>query len=330
MEAIADLNLVGGEDSVRCSSHQAALALHNEAMLVAADYKRCEARLFSVIGQLDEKKVYFDFHIASLFEYCVEMLGLSRHTAYNFIDVVRKSREVPALGEAVLSGRTTVSKARKVCSVITPENAKEWIDLTVHCSTRVVEKAVAQANPRAAIYETMEYVSGDTLEFKLAVSEEWSELLVEVKDLLSQKECRAVSSEEALFAVMQEFKRRRDPVEKAKRVEARRQRRSNLVSPARTAGEGSEVSTDDSSSDGRLALSRSRYVPSRVVHAVNLRDGGKCTFVDRRGKRCSSKRWIQRHHKEHFTYGGEHTAENLQTLCWAHHCMEHRQQQLVT
>ncbi|RYZ69934.1 MAG: HNH endonuclease, partial [Proteobacteria bacterium] len=41
-------------------------------------------------------------------------------------------------------------------------------------------------------------------------------------------------------------------------------------------------------------------------------------------KRCNSGRWVQKHHVHHFADGGSHDAENLETLCWAHHVMKHR------
>ncbi|RYZ80430.1 MAG: HNH endonuclease [Proteobacteria bacterium] len=34
---------------------------------------------------------------------------------------------------------------------------------------------------------------------------------------------------------------------------------------------------------------------------------------------------MQTHHVTHFADGGAHTLENLETLCWAHHSIKHRQ-----
>jgi hypothetical protein len=92
-----------------------AVRLHNEAMNLAQKYRLCEAELLEALTRVEREKIYLTFEITSLHEYCVEMLGLSRHTANNFIDVMRASLEVPALAEAIYSGRTTISKARKIC-----------------------------------------------------------------------------------------------------------------------------------------------------------------------------------------------------------------------
>ncbi|RYZ68455.1 MAG: HNH endonuclease [Proteobacteria bacterium] len=285
---------------------------HERAMRAASNYKKSQTELLDVIFDVEDQQIYLQMQIKSLYQYCVEMLGLSEATAYSLIAVMRKSREVPALKESVVSGRVTLSKARKICSVITVKNQKEWLDLARVCSARIVERAVAMASPRSAVPESMKYVAEDTLEFKLAVSGEWSQLLADVKDLMSQAKRRAVSSEEALFKLLQNYKIKNDPVEKAKRALTRK-----ADSPLLQA-------TDCSREQLEPETKRTRHIPARTLHLVNLRDQGRCSFVDRHGKRCGEKRWIDKHHVQPFSEGGDHSVENLQTLCWAHHRMMHR------
>jgi hypothetical protein len=282
-----------------------AMKLHAEAVASAKDYFGREANLLEVITKVEEARVYFEFELTSLEQYCVEMLNLTAATARNFIVVMKKSVEVPALAEAIYSGKTTVSKARKICSVITQENAKDWIDLVIHCSCRVVEKCVAQTNPRSAVPESLKYVSSDVLELRLAVSEEWARLLAETKDRLSQKEQRAVSTEEALFILMREAHEKNDPVRKAKRAKARAEK------------------TPPASTEPSEAAKRSRYRPAHVRHEIILRDQGRCVHVNPNGKRCENTRWTDHHHIIEFANGGEHTVENLETLCWGHHRIRH-------
>ena len=318
-------------------------AIHDRAMTAASNLKRSEIEMLDALIDVESRQVYYQMEIKDLFQYCTEMLGLSRHASYNFITVMNKSKEVPVLLEAIRDGSTTVSKARKICSVITEKNSKEWIGLTRECSSRIVERAVAMANPRAAVAESMRYVSADVLELKFAVSEEWSELLNDVKDLMSQKERRAISTEESLFLLMSEFKQKHDPVLKAERAEAKNTVRANKSLDAKPASLNSlkRLSRKDGDESGASAIGampspdkgdesvctpaeRGRYIPAAVRHKLALRDSGKCSFVDRHGKRCGSGRWVQKHHVHHFSQGGSHDAENLETLCWAHHVMKHR------
>ncbi|MES2854673.1 MAG: hypothetical protein V4692_02365, partial [Bdellovibrionota bacterium] len=187
------------QQHVEHQDQKSSLEIHNAAMLIAKNLKQSYLQLFEILLIVEARKLYYEFEVPSLHTYCVELLELSTHVAKDFITVVRASAKVPALAAAIRSQKLTVSKARKICPVITDANFKEWIDLATHCSARVVEKAVALEKPKESVIERMNYISGDTLEFKLAVSEEWAELLASTKDLLSQKLQRAVSSEEALF-----------------------------------------------------------------------------------------------------------------------------------
>ena len=305
--------------AVQIVKKRSSVEIHNEAVGVAKDIKSDYLRMFNVLMEVESQQIYYDFEVTSLQAYCVELLELSRHVANDFINVVRKSLEIPQLADAVRSRRVTISKARKVCSVIDGANFKEWIDLVIHCSAREVERTVAAANPKAAIQESMTFISGDALELRVGVSEEWSELLTRTKDIMSQKHRRSVSTEEALFVLMSDFVRKSDPVEKAKRAVTRAQKKS------KTTDEKTETGSEGES------LSITRYRPATVEHQVDLRDGSQCVFVDEKGRRCKERRWLEKHHIIEFGSGGRHEVSNLETLCSGHHKIVHlkRERQLV-
>ncbi|MEK7356111.1 MAG: HNH endonuclease signature motif containing protein [Bdellovibrionota bacterium] len=294
--------------AIRIAGKRTSIEIHRDAVGIAKDFKNEYLRLFEILMEAEAQQIYYDFDVTSLHSYCVDLLELSRDVAKDFINVVRKSLEIPQLAAAVRSRRVTISKARKICSIINESNFKEWIDLVVHCSSREVERTVAAANPKAAVQESMKYVSSDALDFRLGVSEEWSELLTRTKDLMSQKQRRAVSSEEALFVLMSEFVRKNDPVEKAKRAVARAEKE--------TKGSKELESTNDSA---RV----SRHRPATVEHQVDLRDGARCVWTDEIGNRCKERRWLQKHHIIEFAAGGRHEVENLETLCSGHHKIVH-------
>ncbi|MEK7356975.1 MAG: hypothetical protein AAB250_11030, partial [Bdellovibrionota bacterium] len=237
------------------------LEIHQEAASICRDIKAHYLRLFEVLLLVESRQIYYQFDVTSLHLYCVELLDLSKHTANDFCTVVRKSLEVPELATAIRSKKLTVSKARKICPVIDESNHQEWLDLAESCSCRIVEKAVAMAKPRTAVAESIKYVSGDVLELKMAVSEEWTELLTRTKDLMSQKKKRAVSSEEALFMLMSDHCRKNDPVKKAERAMNR---------AAKSQMPAAEVPDK----------ARSRYRPATVEHIVDLRDQNRCTHVN--------------------------------------------------
>jgi hypothetical protein len=74
---------------------------------------------------------------------------------------------------------------------------------------------------------------------------------------------------------------------------------------------------------GRTVVTRSRHVPAHVKRAVWLRDGGRCAFVARSGRRCRERAFLEFHHVEPYAIGGETSAANLSLRCRAHNVHEH-------
>jgi hypothetical protein len=62
----------------------------------------------------------------------------------------------------------------------------------------------------------------------------------------------------------------------------------------------------------------SRHVPASVRRAVYERDGGRCRYLDRQGRRCTAREGLEFHHRHPFGHGGAHSVENLCLMCHAH------------
>ncbi|MGZ3722236.1 MAG: HNH endonuclease, partial [Bdellovibrionales bacterium] len=60
------------------------------------------------------------------------------------------------------------------------------------------------------------------------------------------------------------------------------------------------------------------------IHAVNIRDKGRCMFVDEHGTRCGCDRWTHIHHIIEVRKGGTNHIDNLITLCSFHHDLVHQ------
>ncbi len=286
-------------------------SLHLEAIKATDLHQQSESYLLEVLSVVDDRLFYLECGVSSLYQYCVRLLGLSESVSYALITVIRKSKDVPELKSAIHSGRVTLFKAKKICSVIDQTNFKEWIDLAACETSRVIEKCVAGANPKQLVKESVVYKTGDLLEFKLGVSEEFIEALAQVKDILSQKKSKAVSSEVALLQVMREFIEKTDPVQKAARAKARREKCASQQVPGTVK---------------KLATKRAP-IKKVTLHAVALRDQNQCTFTAIAGSkrlRCDQKRWLDVHHILPIHLGGSDDLGNLTTFCKAHHKMSHR------
>jgi len=61
-----------------------------------------------------------------------------------------------------------------------------------------------------------------------------------------------------------------------------------------------------------------RHIPAAIRRAVTARDGGRCTFVSARGKRCDETSRLEYDHEIPVALGGETTVANLRLRCRAH------------
>jgi hypothetical protein len=93
--------------------------------------------------------------------------------------------------------------------------------------------------------------------------------------------------------------------EKLERLEARRY--AQTKAPRKTMAD-----TD--------TLPSSRKIPAAVRRAVYERDGGRCTFVDAQGKRCTERHRLEFHHAgKAWARGGDHSVRNIRLACFRHH-----------
>ncbi len=210
--------------------NQALQSLHQKALLAAKHFHQSEASLIDILQELDDKKLFIHMGFASLFDYAIKALKLSEANASNFITVARKSKSVPELKAAIKSQAITVSKARKITPVLTPNNSAHWLELAKTLPKEKLEKAVAKVRPQTLTPERAKYVTETRLELKMGVSENLLAKLRRAQDLVSQSTKKPASFEEVLEAALTQYLDRNDPVEKARRNNpAEKTQRSNLT-----------------------------------------------------------------------------------------------------
>jgi len=66
------------------------------------------------------------------------------------------------------------------------------------------------------------------------------------------------------------------------------------------------------------STAHSRHIPAAIRRAVAARDGGRCTFVSARGKRCDETSRLEYDHAIPVAFGGATTVANLRLRCRAH------------
>jgi hypothetical protein len=71
---------------------------------------------------------------------------------------------------------------------------------------------------------------------------------------------------------------------------------------------------------------RSRHIPAAVRRFVERRDGGRCTYRDKHGRRCSKRHDLEFHHIRAFGVGGDHSPEGIALMCATHNQLLAEQQ----
>ena len=308
--------------------------IHQQAIDAAESYRRSESLLIDALMEVDRSRVFEKLGYSSLYQYVIQSLRLSESLAYAAITVARKAREVPELRDGIHDGSISVSKARRVVSVINPSNQEDWISKLKTLPSRKLEKEVARVNPKAATSERAHYVTEKRLALSLGVEEATLLEFRRAQDQVSRSQGRAVSLEETLAELLRFYLSRKDPVRVAERVTAKKGGRLVLSVEGESQAQvqpqvqphgagGSKDVWQPELVPGRVHPKRAP-IPAVVSHAVRLRDQGRCQASLSDGSRCGESRWTDLHHRVPVKKGGPNTPENLVTLCRAHHRAHHR------
>lgn len=278
--------------------------LHERALQCAKEFLRLESELIDILQEIDDQKAFTYFGFTSLFQYAVGSLKLSESRAYELIAIARKSRQVPELKVAISQGTINTGQARRIVSVITPENQAEWINMSSTLSQRDLEKKIVEIKPKEAVKEKMTYIQPTRVQLMCGISEELMKEIERIKDLVSQSSGKPASLEDTLKAMAILYLEKKDPVAKANRVLKKKELFLRRVPGAVHSGRPP--------------------IPAKVRHEVIKRDDGQCTHRDSDGKRCEQKRWIDLHHQHPVSQGGKNSVDNISVLCRLHHKMHHQ------
>ncbi|HEX7128380.1 MAG TPA: HNH endonuclease [Thermodesulfobacteriota bacterium] len=83
-----------------------------------------------------------------------------------------------------------------------------------------------------------------------------------------------------------------------------------------------KIAATDRPRAGTLPRPGSRHIPAAVRRAVWARDGGRCAFVSRTGRRCAERGFLEFHHVRPYAEGGPATVDNIELRCRAHNGYE--------
>ncbi len=162
--------------------------IHKDAVEVSGRYLSSEAKLISVLQEVDQNRTYLAYNESSLFAYATHKLRLSENVASTLIGIARKSVEIPELKEAIEKGEIPVSSARRLVPILTLQNSDEWLTKAKALAQKQLDFELARAFPGRPEPTRVRMKSGELARLEVDIDLETVALLCKLKDLLSQKE----------------------------------------------------------------------------------------------------------------------------------------------
>ncbi len=251
--------------------HKSVQILHEKALSSIRDYLRSESELITILQEMDQCRGYREFGARSLFEYATKVLGLSESVTLNLTSVARKAIEVPALKQMIAEKKMTISNARSIVPILTPENQDRWLKSASQLSKRELEREIAKDFPRQAIQESLKPVSAERYELKLGISAQLQAQLKQSQDLIASKRKKAVNLEETLEVLVHAYLEQEDPMKRAERMESQKQKREARKEGSRTVrlkDEASQALKSPASLDN--PASSNDEIPSKPNGATQL------------------------------------------------------------
>jgi 5-methylcytosine-specific restriction endonuclease McrA len=317
-----------------------AVAVMNDEDLLACTRelarKSCavEAELLLHLAEIETRRLHSERAFPSMIAFCMKELGFSEGAAANRMFVARAARRLPAILEALGSGKVHLAGLRILVPLLTEENHLEVLAQAAGKSKRDIEELAARLAPRppvpdairklprrAALLPLSEAVpatttavhrpearrpvvaplSADTFEFKFTGSRELRDKLRKAQDLLRHRVPRgdlAIVFEKALDALIANVMKERFGV-------GRKPRREQCMD---------------------AVVATSPHIPAAMKREVYARDEGRCAFVAEDGRRCCETGGLEFDHIDGLAQTHVHDVKRIRLTCRAHN--QHAAEQL--
>ena len=285
------------------------------------------------IREVDARKLHLKRGFPSLKRYLIENFGYSGSAADRRIEAAQLMKDVPDIAEKVRDGVLNLSQIGEIHSAIkqkerlgkckiSAEEKSELVEGVTGLTVHEVQQQLSQVlDIPIQRYEKIRMQQDGSAIVEMTLSKLSLEKLNRAKELLAQKLTQqrleinmANVIEYALIQL----------VESLKFVE---EQGSLEVEVSKLGQEVVSKSTQCGTDAGSLRVNKTLTPNTR--NYVLKRDGC-CVFKDpSTGKVCGSKFALQADHVRSRRMGGDHSFENLQTLCARHNRFKYEQEKLI-
>jgi hypothetical protein len=292
------------------------------------------ARVIAWLVEVERRRLWAEEGYASLFAYCVAVLGFSEDEACNRIGAMRAVIDHPVVLDMLEARTLTMTTARLLHPHLKGQaDPGKVLAAAAGKSRRDVEHLIAFLSPQP---------DAPTIIRKLPPPPPHVPALLAPNRAEGQSATPASTPDSrkapAAIAPLSPDRFRLqvtisgDAVEKLELAQ-------DLLSHAVPSGDAAAVleraldvlledllrrkfaATEDPR-EGRATAAGSRHISAAVRRDVYLRDRGRCAFVGRSGHRCQERRFVEFHHRIPFALGGPSTAGNISLRCRSHNQYE--------
>jgi hypothetical protein len=295
------------------------------------------ARLLAHLVEVEERRLHLEAACPSLFQFCVQRLGMSEDEACRRIHAARLVRCFPDLLVRIERGELTLSTVGLLRDALTESNYSELVEAAAGKTKAEVQALLAKQSPRpdvpavitavptqppipavgAAVvpapvaasgpYAQLSPLSETRHKVQFTASDELRRKLERARDLMRHANADgdlAVVVERAVDLLLAKLEKQRfgkTSRPRAPRDQGEVAKVPNLPNPPGVQGVTS--------------------VPRATRRAVFERDGELCTFTDAEGHRCTATTWLELDHIIPRARGGTDDAGNLRVRCRAHNLL---------
>ena len=318
-------------------------ALLSRVKHLAAREREATALLIAHLAELDERRLYLGEGCSSLFTYCTQVLHLSEGAAYGRIQAARAARRFPSILDRLEEGSLTLATVGLLAPHLTQDNHKDLLDAAHHRSKREVEELVVRLAPQPPVPTVVRRLPRPAVEAApssltplaaptSAAAFSMHETSARKSSAMPPPAQRGTVAPLAPERYKFQFTASAEMHEKLRLAQALLRHQipdGDVVAVLDRALSAliEELMKQKLAVTDRLRASRgidsgSRHVPAEVKRAVWQRDGGRCAFVGRAGRRCTEQGFLEFHHVKPHAAGGDASVENIELRCRAHNGFE--------
>lgn len=328
--------------------------LITEVGRLARGEREATACLIAHLAELYGRRLHERAGFSSLFTYCVAVLRLSEHEAYDRMKAAKVARRYPLAVRLLAGARVNLTTIRLLAPHLTPRNHEELFEAACGRSKREVQELVARRFPRADVASSVRKLPARRAVgvAPLAVAPPASSFSPADADqggVDAASAPRPYASEVTVRAIgpapppplVQPLAPDRYHVSFTATAETREKLElaQDLLRHAVPSGDPAAIfaraldvlvedlvrkkyAATDRPQASRRQADDSRHIPAEVKRAVFVRDRGRCVFFGSGGRKCGERAFVEFHHLTPYAAGGKPTIDNIELRCRVHNGYE--------